>query len=167
MKKEVNRNRIFYIMGVSGCGKSTIGQKLASSLSLPFFDGDDYHPEENIAKMSEGLPLNDQDRKAWLEALNSLAHKHQQNGAVIACSALKIIYREMLNENILPPPVWVYLEGSYETILNRLQQRKSHFMPTALLKSQFDTLEAPEEAIKVPIMLTPEEIVEEILKQMK
>ncbi|NNL41677.1 MAG: gluconokinase [Desulfobacterales bacterium] len=160
-------NRIFYIMGVSGCGKSTIGRKLASSLSLPFFDGDDYHPEENIAKMSEGLPLNDQDRKAWLEALNSLARKHQQNGAVIACSALKKSYREMLNENILPPPVWVYLEGSYKTILNRLQQRKGHFMPANLLTSQFDSLEAPEEAIKVAVTLTPEEIVEEILKQLK
>ena len=160
-------HRIFYIMGVSGCGKSTIGRKLAGALILPFFDGDDYHPEENIAKMSEGLPLNDQDRKAWLEALNSLAHEHQQNGAVIACSALKKIYRDMLDENILPPPVWVYLEGSYETILNRLQQRKGHFMPSALLKSQFDTLEAPEKAIKVSVTLSPEEIIAEILKQLK
>jgi carbohydrate kinase (thermoresistant glucokinase family) len=167
MKTEVDKRRIFYIMGVSGCGKSTIGRELARTLSLPFFDGDDYHPEENIAKMSEGLPLNDQDRKVWLEALNNLAGKHQQNGAVIACSALKKTYRDILNENILPPPVWVYLEGSYETILNRLQQRKGHFMPTALLKSQFDILEAPEEAIKVSVTQTPEEIVAEILKQLK
>ncbi len=157
--------RIFFIMGVSGSGKSTVGKSLAEALSLPFFDGDDFHPESNIAKMSGGLPLDDQDRRPWLETLNELGKKYSKTGAVIACSALKKNYRDILDTGITPRPIWVYLSGSLETIQDRLRKRKGHFMPPALLKSQFDTLEAPEDAIEVRITQSAEEILEEILSQ--
>lgn len=157
---------IFVIMGVSGCGKSTIGQMLAEKLSLPFFDGDDYHPEKNIQKMSKGEPLTDEDRHSWLEALNTLGKKHQPNGAVIACSALKEMYRDIIEKDLYPVPVWIYLEGSYAAILKRLEQRSGHFMPPHLLQSQFDVLEPPTKAICISIELEPKEIINEILKKL-
>ncbi|NER11074.1 gluconokinase [Muriicola jejuensis] len=160
------QSRIFFIMGVSGSGKSTIGKSLAGALSLPFFDGDDFHPESNITKMSGGIPLDDQDRKPWLETLNELGKRHSKTGAVIACSALKKNYRDILEAGITPRPIWVYLSGSLETIQERSQKRKGHFMPLSLLKSQFDTLEAPEGAIEVGITQTAEEILEEILSNL-
>ncbi len=153
---------IFFLMGVSGCGKSTVGQLLASRLDIPFFDGDDFHPEANIAKMSKGTPLNDQDRMGWLQRLNTLAKTHCGSGAVIACSALKKYYRDLLMDSLTGNVHWVYLEGSFEEIEARLNARKGHFMPKDLLRSQFNALEVPEKAINVPIRLAPEEIVLEI-----
>ena len=108
--------QIFYVMGVSGCGKSTIGKMLAQELEIPFFDGDDYHPEANIEKMKSGRPLNDEDRKGWLLRLNTLAQSQKEKGAVIACSALKEAYRVLLNKGLKNEVCWVYLEGSYATI---------------------------------------------------
>ncbi|GGD37357.1 gluconokinase [Muriicola marianensis] len=159
--------RIFFVMGVSGSGKSTIGKQLANTLSLPFFDGDDFHPQANITKMSEGLALDDEDRKPWLQILNSLAKKHEQTGAVIVCSALKESYRNLLEKGISPEPLWIYLNGSFDLISERLRQRKGHFMPSALLRSQFDTLEAPEDAIEVSVKLSPDQILETILKELR
>jgi gluconokinase len=159
--------RIFFVMGVSGSGKSTIGQELSRALSLQFFDGDDYHPRKNVAKMSAGAPLDDEDRKPWLEAINTLAKKHSHTGAVIACSALKKKYRSILEKGILPNPVWIYLSGSFETIAGRLEKRKEHFMPPALLRSQFDSLEVPEGSIEVPVTLPPETMVKEILRELE
>ncbi len=156
---------IFFIMGVSGCGKSTIGKLLAKALEIPFYDGDDYHPEENIKKMASGQALNDDDRKGWLAQLNILAVDHKTTGAVIACSALKESYREMLAKDIREAVKWVFLEGTFEEILERLQARKGHFMPTALLRSQFNDLEIPEDAISVSIGLSPEQIVAEIISK--
>ncbi|NNE02274.1 MAG: gluconokinase, partial [Eudoraea sp.] len=130
--------------------------------SIPFFNGDDYHPVANVKKMSEGIPLNDDDRHGWLIALNLLAKKHLEHGCIIACSALKEKYREALRKDIGNNVRMIYLEGSIEEIQERLTQRKGHFMPTALLKSQFDILEAPKEAITVTIALTPSEIVGKI-----
>ncbi|MEM7381738.1 MAG: gluconokinase [Bacteroidota bacterium] len=153
---------IFFLMGVSGCGKSTVGQLLASRLDVPFFDGDDFHPESNIAKMSNGTPLNDQDRVGWLQRLNVLAKNHCDSGAVIACSALKEHYRNMLMDSLRGSVHWVYLEGTFEEIEERLNARKGHFMPKDLLRSQFNALEVPAEAINVPISLAPKEIVLEI-----
>ena len=161
----MNKVPIFYIMGVSGCGKSTIGKMLAKSFDIPFFDGDDYHPEANVKKMASGSPLNDDDRKGWLASLNELAISNKNKGAVIACSALKKMYRTQLKENIEQQTNFVYLKGSFEEIHERLQQRKGHFMPVDLLKSQFDTLETPQDAITVSIQLTPQEIIKETLKQ--
>lgn len=158
---------IIFVMGVSGSGKSTIGKQLANALSIPFFDGDDFHPEANITKMSRGLALNDQDREPWLEILNSLARKHAASGAVIVCSALKKAYRDQLEKGLTPKPVWIYLNGDFNLISERLGQRKGHFMPPSLLRSQFDTLEVPEEAIEVEVNLSPEQILNIILRKLK
>ncbi|MBT8184013.1 MAG: gluconokinase [Eudoraea sp.] len=154
---------VFFIMGVSGCGKSTIGNLLADALSLPFFDGDDFHPPSNVKKMAAGDPLNDNDRKDWLIALNKLAVKHSKKGAVIVCSALKASYREILSEQIAHSVTWILLKGTFDEIQRRLDARKGHFMPPSLLRSQFETLELPENAITVDISPSPEEILHRIV----
>ena len=158
---------IFYVMGVSGCGKSTIGKLLANEFDIPFFDGDDYHPEVNVKKMAAGNPLNDDDRQGWLERLNALSVKHKNKGVVIACSALKESYREILRNQITSQVEFVYLEGTFEEISQRLQQRENHFMPAGLLQSQFDTLEIPLDAITVSITKTPPEIISKIIELYK
>jgi carbohydrate kinase (thermoresistant glucokinase family) len=154
---------ILFVMGVSGSGKSTIGKLLASALGYPFFDGDDFHPDHNIKKMAAGKPLNDEDRYEWLLALNELAKNHTSKGAVIACSALKESYRDLLQKGIDTKVHYIYLKGSFEEILERLQQRKEHFMPLELLQSQFEALSPPKNAIVVEIKEQPEKIVDSIL----
>lgn len=158
--------KVYIIMGVSGTGKSTIGKLLSSTLEIPFFDGDDFHPMENIEKMEAGIPLNDDDRKGWLIRLNVLAKEHKSTGAIIACSALKESYREILLKETKNHLEFIYLEGSFELIKSRLESRKGHFMPLALLRSQFDTLEVPAEAITVSVSMTPDQIIQEITNQM-
>lgn len=163
---KANANIIF-IMGVSGVGKSTIGNLLSKELDIPFFDGDDYHPEDNILKMSKGEALNDDDRLGWLQTLNKLAIKQlNTNSCIIVCSALKESYRCILAKNIERNSKWVFLNGSFEQITERINLRKGHFMSSNLLKSQFDTLEEPINAIKINITLTPTSIVKIIKKQL-
>jgi len=157
-------SRIIVVMGVSGCGKSTIGIQLANALHISFYDGDDFHPESNVKKMKSGEALTDDDRKGWLQRLNMLAQENLEKGAVIACSALKISYREQLELGIENQVSWVFLSGSYKEILSRLQARKGHFMPATLLQSQFDTLEVPTNAITVSITKNPEAIVATVLQ---
>lgn len=159
----MNNTHIYIIMGVSGCGKSTIGKMLAKELGLPFFDGDDYHPEANVTKMANGRALNDNDREGWLQALNELALEYSTTGAVIACSALKERYRDQLRKGLGKKMVFVYLSGSFDGIYARLKERKGHYMPSQLLKSQFETLEPPGDAVEVSINNSPEEIIAEIL----
>ena len=160
--------RICILMGVSGSGKSTIGRSLAQILDWPFYDGDDFHPPENIAKMSRGIPLSDRDRAHWLLALQHLIAtvRHRQSHALIACSALKQAYRELLagNEQDI---LWVYLKGNYEQILTRVQQRQQHFMKAELLRSQFESLEEPENALIVDISQSSEEIAARIAAILK
>jgi carbohydrate kinase (thermoresistant glucokinase family) len=153
--------KLFVVMGVSGCGKTTLGKALAAHNGLPFFDGDDYHTAGNIAKMSAGIALDDEDRKGWLERLNELLKAHGRTGAVVACSALKQSYRKILDKD-LDRVIWVYLEGSYEAILDRLKQREGHYMPPSLLRSQFEALEPPQDAIRVPVGFTVAEALEKI-----
>lgn len=155
--------KIYFIMGVSGCGKSTIGSILAKELKIPFYDGDDYHSKSNVKKMASGQPLTDKDRMGWLLKLNELALARREEGAIIGCSALKESYRRILDANLQENARWIYLSGSFEDVMNRLHQRKGHFMPAELLKSQFETLEIPQKAIKVSINMPPEEIVNRIL----
>jgi carbohydrate kinase (thermoresistant glucokinase family) len=161
----MNKKHIYIIMGVSGCGKSTIGMLLAEKLEIPFFDGDDYHPEANVTKMAKGVALNDKDREGWLQALNDLAIEHKHSGAIIACSALKESYRAALRKELKDEMVFVYLQGSFSEIHARLQERKGHYMPIELLKSQFETLEEPKDAIEVSITRSPKAIINEILEK--
>ena len=157
---------VLFVMGVSGSGKSTIGKLLAKKLNVKFYDGDDYHPKENVDKMAKGNPLNDDDRKGWLHRLNLLAKEKELVGAVIACSALKVKYRTLLQKGIIKELHFIYLQGSFEEVSARLKQRKGHFMPPELLRSQFEALEVPQNAITVSIDNTPEEIVSEIIKKL-
>ncbi len=157
---------ILSVMGVAGCGKSTIGRQLAGRLGWPFFDGDDYHPASNIAKMRQGQPLTDEDRSAWLNALADLINNlvKQNQSAVLACSALKQRYRDRLQ---LDASVrFIYLRGSPDLIEARLRQRTGHYMPANLLASQFAALEEPRDAMTIDIGPPPEQIVTEIMGQL-
>ncbi|RJT44370.1 gluconokinase [Rahnella woolbedingensis] len=134
------------LMGVSGSGKSTVGAALARELNAKFIDGDDLHPRANIQKMASGTPLNDDDRAPWLLRLNDAAYslRHKNETGIIVCSALKRRYRDALrkdNEGM----VFIYMKGSFDVIADRLKARAGHFMPTDLLRSQFDALEEPGE----------------------
>ena len=155
-------NRIIYIIGVSGTGKTTTGKLLSQKTGIPFFDADDYHSAANKEKMKAGHPLNDDDRKEWLQEINKLALEQTKlQGAIIACSALKEKYRVVLSEGI-PVPVWIFLHGSYEQVYERMKKREGHYMPVNLLSSQFETLEIPAHAFSVDIKNDPETIVEMI-----
>jgi carbohydrate kinase (thermoresistant glucokinase family) len=158
---------IIYIMGVSGSGKTTIGKKLSDRTTIPFFDGDDFHLPENVEKMRRGEPLTDSDRAEWLATLNAIAREQATNkGAIIACSALKENYRNLLASELNVPVFWVFLRGNFETIENRMRLRTDHFMPAALLASQFETLETPTDAITVDIVDDPDKIVERIISHL-
>lgn len=152
------------IMGVSGSGKTTVGSLLARELGWQFFDADDFHPPANREKMRQGIALTDEDRAEWLKSLCELLRKNmkEKSPCVLACSALKQQYRELLavNESVQ----FVYLYGTYEQIETRLKRRKDHYMPVQLLQSQFEALEEPREAVVVDISHTPEEIVHIIRK---
>lgn len=134
------------VMGVSGSGKSTVGAALAQRVRAPFADADDFHPPENIAKMSAGRALDDADRRPWLESIGQWLAQHA-DGGVVSCSALKHSYRDQLRAHA-PSVFFVHLDGPIEVITRRQASRPGHFMPATLLQSQFDTLEAlgPDEA---------------------
>ncbi len=139
---------IVVVMGVSGSGKSTLGPLLASRLECPFLDADEFHPPTNVAKMAAGTPLDDEDRRPWLETLNRKLREH--GSAVLACSALKESYRQALSLG-LADCRFVHLRGSLELIRSRLADRKHRYMPASLLESQFATLEPPPDAIDVDV----------------
>ena len=126
------------VMGVSGCGKTSIGTLLAKSLGLEFKDGDDLHPQSNKSKMASGIPLTDEDRWPWLDLVGLTLS--MPGGAVVACSALKRSYRERILQGA-PDAVFVHLSGDRELLMQRLGNRKNHFMPASLLDSQLATLE--------------------------
>ncbi len=160
---------ILILMGVSGCGKTTLGKALSEKLNLPYFEADDLHPEENIRKMSSGIPLTDDDRRPWLERIRSIINTQQNTGesAVISCSALKESYRQYLQEGLSDSPVWVYLKGSFDTLAARLENRKNHFFKKEMLESQFAALEEPEYGIVVDIELPLEEKISLIMEKLE
>ena len=149
-------------MGVSGSGKSTIGAVLAERLGWEFLDADEYHPAPNVAKMAAGLPLTDADRRPWLERLN--AELRRREDVVLACSALKQSYRDVLAQGA--DCRFVHLRGSIELIRARLQQRRHKYMPASLLESQFAALEPPARAIVIDVARPAADCVEEILVQL-
>ena len=163
--------RSVVVMGVSGCGKSTVGRKLAQQMSAEFLEGDDVHSQQNVARMAAGIALTDEDRQGWLEALAvrlTLA-KVQGRSLVISCSALKRSYRNILREgeqNLL----LVYLKGDYDLLADRMARRASHYMPSSLLDSQFAALEPPgadENALTLDVEQSPELIVGAVVEQLR
>jgi gluconokinase len=138
------QRRVWIIMGVSGCGKTTVGTALAQRLGIPFYDGDDFHPPANIAKMSVGIPLTDEDREPWLQRLHDLIAEYvaRADGLVLACSALKRRYREVLQADNAGVR-FVYLHSDFERLQQRMTAREGHYMKANMLHSQFATLEPP------------------------
>ena len=161
---------IVIIFGVSGAGKTTIGQLLAEELGWRFYEADDFHSQANIDKMRQGVPLTDEDRRPWLENLGELIERCVVAGenAVLACSALKEAYRRRLRVNV--DVKLVFLRGDYELIANQLRQRRGHFMNPVLLKSQFEDLEEPqptEGAVVIDLGRSPRELVQEIKSKLR
>ena len=154
-------------MGVTGSGKSTIAKLVSKETGIPYYDADDFHSTENIKKMSNGIPLTDEDRQQWLVKLSAQIPQWQQkDGAVLACSALKEKYRQTLQSHSDQSIKWVYLDVPREVIKDRVTSRKGHFMPKELVASQFEALEPPTYGITVDGTLTPEEITSEVLHKL-
>ncbi|QXE37644.1 gluconokinase [Streptomyces sp. GMY02] len=151
---------VVVVMGVAGTGKTTVGPLLAAALGVPYAEGDDFHPPANIAKMSAGIPLEDADRWPWLDAIGRWAHGRAGLGGVVSSSALKRSYRDRLRA-AAPGAVFLHLTGDRALIGRRMAERKGHFMPPALLDSQFaalENLEPDESGVSVDVSGTPQEI---------
>ncbi|KRC51412.1 MULTISPECIES: gluconokinase [unclassified Nocardioides] len=154
---------LLVVMGVSGSGKSTVGAALAQRLGVPFEDADDLHPAANIAKMTAGIPLDDEDRIPWLETIGRWLAANDEQGGVISCSALKRSYRDQLRAHAARA-VFVHLHGTREVIARRQAARPGHFMPASLLDSQFDTLE-PLAEDEVGLVIDVDQPVDVIVQQ--
>jgi len=159
---------ILIMMGVSGSGKSTIGCLLSERLGWPFLDGDDFHPRANVEKMSKGIPLTDEDRCPGLDRLAELIADHlkKDQSMILACSALKQVYRTRL---VVDPSktLFIYLKGTYELILARMSERSGHYMKPHMLVGQLSTLEEPQDALTISIDQTPEQIVNSVVDYLK
>jgi len=155
-------------MGVSGSGKTTVGKALASALGIPFYDADDFHPQDNIVKMEQGIPLQDLDRESWLETLSkNLTQWEAATGAVLACSALKEMYRTALNSGVNNDITWVYLYGRSELIKERMAGRRGHYFKPELLDSQLADLEPPQYGWHFNISSSADHIVKSILDKLR
>jgi 6-phosphogluconate dehydrogenase len=163
---QVMKHRVIIITGVSGSGKTSVGEALSKLTHLPFFDGDDFHPQLNKEKMAAGIPLDDTDRRPWLAAMNAFIKEHLERGSlIIACSALKENYRQWLTEDLdVGAVAWFHLQGSYELIYQRMVARKGHYMGAGMLQSQFRDYEYPQEGRVISVDATVEEIAMRILK---
>jgi carbohydrate kinase (thermoresistant glucokinase family) len=158
--------KVVVLMGPMGCGKTTIGKLLAHTTGWDFADADDYHPEENRVKMGKGIPLDDNDREPWLHILHQLILEHlgADKPLILACSALKKRYRDVLGID-QKKVCSVFLKGSYELLKERIEKRAHEFMEKTLLQSQLDTLEEPESGLVVDISGTPEQICRKIIDE--
>jgi len=158
-----------YLMGVSGCGKTVIGTELAEKMGGTFIDGDDLHPPANKEKMGAGIPLSDEDRYPWFEAIRQSILATGQRPVIVACSALKRTYRDILRAE-QDRAMFVYLEGSFDLIMSRIQERDHEYMPPDLLRSQFETLEEPtadEQVIEMSVQPEVSEIVDRLIDRLK
>lgn len=161
----MSQGKAFILMGVSSTGKTSVGTAVAQKLGLKLIDGDDLHPRANIVKMASGTPLNDDDRRPWLERINDAAFSLEQKSekGIIVCSALKKKYRDQIREGNTDVK-FLFLNGSFELVLERMKQRKGHFMKPEMLQSQFNTLEIPQadepDVIFIDIDGSFEEVVE-------
>ena len=166
---QTDENPLIVVMGVAGSGKTTVASQLAEKLGIPFVEGDSLHPAANVKKMAAGIPLTDGDRWPWLEAIGERmeAERATGHGVVVACSALKHAYRDCLRSKVHGKVHFLLLDGSRQLIGERMKKRKGHFMPPALLDSQFATLEKPtpdEQAVILDISHRPAQLVEEAAK---
>ena len=156
------------VMGVAGSGKTSVGERVAARLGVPFRDADGFHPPANIAKMSSGVPLDDADRWPWLDAIGA-ALRDAPSGIVVACSALKRVYRQRIRAVAGRPVTFVFLDGDRATLASRLGGRRGHFMPASLLDSQLATLEPPgpdEGAVRVSIEPRLDTVVAAVLSRL-
>ncbi|TBW29388.1 NADP-dependent phosphogluconate dehydrogenase [Gramella sp. KN1008] len=153
-------------MGVSGVGKTTLGKALASKLNLNFYDGDDFHPQENILKMKNGKPLTDGDREGWLKNISDKMNECP-NGAVFTCSALKEKYRRFIEENSETLIHWIFLYESFDVIHERMKNRQDHFFKPEMLKSQFDILEQPKYGLHIKVNASPEETLKNLMRKIE
>lgn len=158
---------IYVVMGVSGCGKSTVGVQLAAALDVPFLEGDSLHPARNVARMAAGFALSDEDREGWLQSLAGRIRQARAagQGLVLSCSALKRSYRDILRQGA-PDLHFLYLHGDHDLLATRMAARTGHYMPLSLLASQLDTLEAPdggENAQRFDVASRPEDIVASVM----
>ncbi|MBO3697402.1 gluconokinase [Roseivirga sp. E12] len=155
----MHSKKLIIVMGITGSGKSTVGKALSEKLGVPFLDADDFHPQENIKKMSRSIPLNDDDRWPWLGAIVEYVLQAHRKEFVLACSALKQSYRDYLGQRL--DNQYLFLDLSQDEAERRLSERSSHFMPQALVKSQLTTLEPPSGALNLGATLSIDEIVKE------
>jgi carbohydrate kinase (thermoresistant glucokinase family) len=157
-------HKVVFITGVSASGKTTVGSLLAKQQNIPFYDADDFHSRENIKKMANGISLTDADRIPWLTSINTFVVSQLQSTSIVfACSALKETYRQLLAQSINQQQIkWVYLQGTFEVIEKRMEQRINHFMPSILLQSQFEIAEVPSNSLILDIGNTPEQMVQTI-----
>ena len=155
-------SKVIILFGVSGCGKSLIGKKLAEDLKYEFIEGDDFHSNENIEKMKKNIPLNDNDREIWLKDINSEINRVKIKNIVVACSALKESYRQALIDGVDADIDWFCLKGNFNLIKKRLDSREVHFFKSDLLDSQFNIIEYPDYCKFIDITKSPDIIVEKI-----
>lgn len=166
-----NANTRWVVMGVSGAGKSEIGGMLAAALGIRFLEGDSFHPPQNVAKMSAGIPLDDQDRAGWLQALRDEIDtaRRRGEGLVLSCSSLKRRYRDLLRQGD-PNLCFIHLSGARTLLEQRMHTRPGHYMPASLLDSQLrdlEPLQADEAGLLLDLALTPQQLVDAILQTLE
>lgn len=158
--------KVIILFGVSGCGKSLIGKKLALDLKFKFIEGDDLHSNENIEKMNNNIPLNDNDREIWIKDINAEINRLKNKNVVVACSALKEAYRQALINGVHGDIHWFCLKGTFDLIKKRLDSREDHFFKSDLLDSQFNIIEYPDYCKFIDITESPDIIVEKIKSEL-